>query len=149
MRSSTLNDDWGIAARHRDELEHARWRRRSRSRDARTTIVRGAVLCLIFGALVSVGWFIQEPKAIAALKHRTGIDLNGLWQPKPVTPKVGKIGKERPGVIVLELPDGTKCRYIHFDNITGWMSADSITECEDVSPNHPLGARREFVWGGG
>jgi hypothetical protein len=133
-----------LAARRREAFMLAARHNQIRAREARARLARTLIACALFVALVSAGWAVRMPAVIGFLSQHGIIQGQAHGHQQEY---VKATSPDRPGQIVHELPDGLSCRFLPFDNITGWFELDKVGPCEDDSQKRVEAPPRQFKWG--
>jgi hypothetical protein len=131
MRSTTAAGASGVAARGGALPEDMRRPTRSRSREARARRVRGFVACVIFAAMLGIGW-------VMGVGHPPPKE-QVVEEPAPKLP-----GKQSAGWIVQELPGGEQCNYTLFDNLTQEVGEPATNVCPTKGRGNPW---QGYTWG--
>jgi hypothetical protein len=132
MRSFPGTGGWTLATDREAAALRARRHKQSRVRERRAIMMRVAIACTAFALLVALGWYIGTQAPHASEQQET---------------TAAKVAAKRVGRIVFELPDGTNCRYVDFDNTTGRTGAEATAVCEDVDRKRPAQPTTAFSWG--
>lgn len=145
MRQSVHANALGLAAHPGGA--GLRRRRHARFSEAHAPLLRGIVIGSVFAVLASAGWFVGSPEVMSGLQHFSSLDRSGHQRDR-ATESNGplRLKGKHSGTVVMELPDNVSCRYLAFNNISGWSGENWTGLCPDVHPPHAV-SYDHFHWG--